>query len=111
VIQWLFKKGMAVYRLDERFDSIDRRFDQIDKRFELIDLRFEQVDRRFEQVDKRFEQVDRRLEKLDGRIDRLESTVSDHTLRLDRIETKFDAALEMRERVAVLEAILGRRRA
>jgi len=88
VIQWLFKKGMAVYRLDERFAAVDRRFDQIDRRFEKIDQRFE---------------------RLEGRFDRLDLNVADHTRRLDRIETKFDSAIEMRERVAVLEALIGRR--
>ena len=74
MIQWLFKKGMSVYRLDERFEAIDRRY-----------------------------------ERIEGRLDRLESILQDHTLRLDRIETKYDAAVEMRERVAVLEALMGRR--
>lgn len=81
VIQWLFKKGMAVYRLDERFISIDKRF--------------EQIDRRFEQIDRRLDQMDQQFVKIEGR--------------LDRIESKFDAAIEMRERVAVLEALIGRR--
>lgn len=81
MIQWLFKKGMSVYRLDERFETIDKRFEAIDRRFEQIDWRFERIE---------------------GRLDRLE-------VRMDRIETKFDAAIEMRERVAVLEALIGRR--
>jgi hypothetical protein len=74
VIQCLFKKGMSVYRLDERFEAIDRRF-----------------------------------ERIEGRLERLLTMVRDHTLRLDRIETRFGAAAEMRERVAVLEALMGRR--
>ena len=81
VIQWLFKKGMAVYRLEERFQSIDARFDQLDKRFE----------------------------RLENRVEHVKATLADHTRRLDRLEIKFDASLEMRERVAVLEALLGRR--
>ena len=81
VIQWLFKKGMAVYRLDERFDSID----------------------------KRFEQIDRRLERLEGRMGRVEGRLDHLEVRFDRMEAKFDAAIEMRERVAVLEALIGRR--
>ncbi len=83
LIQWLFKKGMSVYRLDERFEAIDKRFEQIDRRFERIEAR---------------------LDLIEGRLEKLEN-------RMDRIEAKFDAAIEMRERVAVLEALIGRRSA
>ena len=83
MIQWLFKKGMSVYRLDERFEAIDRKFEAIDKRFEGIE----------------------------SRLDKLETGQMELSRRLDRIESKFDAAIEMRERVAVLEALIGRRSA
>ena len=73
MIQWVFKKGMAAYRLDERFSAIDRRF----------------------------ESIERRLDHVDSRLEKLES-------RMDRIEFNFDAAIEMRERVAVLGALVAR---
>lgn len=83
MIQWMFKKGMSVYRLDERFEAIDRKFEAMDRRFEAIERR----------------------------LDKLETGQLELTRRLDRIEAKFDAAIEMRERVAVLEALIGRRSA
>jgi hypothetical protein len=44
MIQWLFKVGMAQFRLEERFDAIDKRFDQIDKWFDRIEKRFDRSD-------------------------------------------------------------------
>jgi predicted nucleic acid-binding Zn-ribbon protein len=77
-------------RMDAFEKSIDARFVAVDARFDAVDQRFDAVDRRLGAIDRQFDAVDRRFEELGKRIDGL--------------AYEFRMSLDIRERLAALEA-------
>ncbi len=94
---------MAAVALDERFKSLDERFKSIDVRFMSIDVRLEAMETRFDQ---RFRAVDQKFDHLDEKIDLVRNEL---IARMDGLRDEMRASVEMRERVAALEALVARK--
>ena len=79
-------------KTDEKLDAIINLI--ISSKDEVL-MQFDEVSKRFDAVDKRFDTVDKRFDGVDKRIDGLERS--------------FELSLDIRERLAALEARIEQR--
>jgi archaellum component FlaC len=86
-------QGLDIKLIKKRLDGMDTRLDEMDKRFDGIDARLDGMDARLDGMDKRF--------------DVLETTVRDHTPRLERIESTLGQILERFPQLERMEGMLG----
>lgn len=92
MIGWFFKQGMAAVALDERFKAMDVRFDALDERLKSIDARFEALGAKIDHVDEKIGLVRNEL-----------------IARIEGLRDGLKASVEVHERLAVLEALVGRK--
>lgn len=106
----MIKKEQKKISLEDINDSLKG----IDGRFGDIDKHFEKIDERFDGIDKRFDSLDKKVDILTTRVDNLDRSYRYIGLQMEKLETKFDLALEgynslkelgekMNERLNVLE--------
>jgi chromosome segregation ATPase len=107
-------------RMSENFTSlrnemiarIDGLRNEVDSRFEMVNTRIDGLDKRIDGLDKRIDGLDKRIDGLDRRVDerlaaidrRLDERLGDLDEKIVSTNRRFDQALEIRERLASLEA-------
>ena len=92
MIGWIFKQGMAAVALDERFKAMDVRFNALDERFKSIDTHFEVLEAKVDHVDEKIGLIRNEL-----------------IARIDGLKDGLKASVEVHERIAALEALVGRK--
>jgi chromosome segregation ATPase len=100
-------------RMSENFTSlrnemiarIDGLRNEVDSRFEMVNTRIDGLDKRIDGLDKRIDGLDRRVDERLAAIDRrLDERLGDLDEKIVSTNRRFDQALEIRERLASLEA-------